>query len=304
MTAEEGAVRRNAGPNRKAARLTGGLLFLGASGLVGLLTGGDRGLTPGQPHLARVDIEGPILQAEPMVQLLERARERPGVKGVLLRIDSPGGGVGASQALYEAVRRLAADKPVAVSMGSMAASGGYMAAIAGDRVFALESTLTGSIGVIMMSSGVYPLLDKIGIEPRIIKSGKLKDAGTPLREMTEADRAYLQSLVDELHGQFVELVAEERGLSADVVRRLADGRVFSGRQAQTNGLVDAIGDRQAAESWVRQQAGVGPTVPIKELEPPRDWWESLAPRGMVRWSEWVLGPEPRFLYGHPAAMAP
>jgi len=301
MKAEEASVRWNAVKNRKAAWLTGGLLFLVASGLVGILSG-DRGMAVGQAHLARVDLQGPILQAEPMVELLDQAREQRSIKGVLLRVDSPGGGVGASQAIYEAVRRLAAEKPVAVSMGAMAASGGYMAAVGGDRVFALDSTLTGSIGVIMMSSGIYPLLDKIGVEPRIIKSGKLKDAGTPLREMTESDRAYLQSMVDELHDQFVGLVAEERGLAEDKVRQLADGRVYSGRQAADNGLVDALGDRQAAESWLREKAGLGPQAPVQELRPPKDWWEPFAPESFARWTQWLVGPEPRFFYGHPAAM--
>lgn len=302
MTAEDDRVRRLAGYNWKAAWLTGGLLFLIASGLVGILAGGD--ISTGQPHLARVDLKGPILDAEPMVELLDRARERDGVEGVLLRVDSPGGGVGASEAIYQAVRRLAAEKPVAVSMGSVAASGGYMAALGGDRVFALDSTMTGSIGVIMLSSGVYPLLDKIGIEPRIIKSGKLKDAGTPLREMSEADRAYLQGMVDELHQQFVAVVVEERGLNPEEVRRLADGRVFSGRQARARGLVDALGDLHAAEKWLREEAEVGSQAPVRELHPPRDWWESVVPSSWARWVGWVTAPEPRFLYGRPAALVP
>jgi protease-4 len=156
----------------------------------------------------------------------------------------------------------------------------------------------------MMSSGIYPLLDKIGVVPRIIKSGELKDAGTPLREMSDADRAYLQSMVDELHSQFVQLVAEERGLAPETVRPLADGRVFSGQQAKANGLVDALGDRHAAEQWLRQKAGVGAEAPLRELRPPQDWWRSLAPEGAVRWAQWLLAPEPRFGYALPTAMHP
>jgi len=303
MKTERGPEGRSSSYNRKAAWLTGGLLFLIASGVVGILTGGDRGVVAGQPHLARVDIEGPILQAEPVKELLEKARQRKGAKGVLLRVDSPGGGVGASQALYEAVERLSAEKPVAVSIGSMGASGGYMAALGGDRLFALDSTLAGSIGVIMMSSGVYPLLEDIGIEPRIIKSGELKDAGTPLREMTEDDRAYLQSLVDELHDQFVTMVAEERDLTESKVRELADGRLFSGRQAAANGLVDAVGGKAAAEAWLREETGVSAGVPMEELEQPPEWLESALPVGMVRWTGWLMAPEPRFRYQHPGAVA-
>ena len=294
MTAEALSAYRRKG-QKKAAWLTGGLLFLIASGLVGLFSGKE-GLAPAGGHLARIDIKGPILAAEPTVELIEEARESGSVKGVLLRIDSPGGGVGASEALYEAVRRLAAEKPVGVSMGSVAASGGYMAALAGDRVFALDSTLTGSIGVIMMSSGIYPLLDRIGIEPRIIKSGKLKDAGTPLREMSESDRAYLQSVVDELHAQFVRLVAREREMKPSRVRDLADGRVYSGRQAVANGLVDALGGRAACEKWLREQADLGPGAPINELHPPRDWLKDLVPASLARWWGRLASPGPKYLY--------
>ncbi len=294
MTANNGAAARRKW-DKKAAWLTGGLLFLVASGLIGIFSG-EGTLKPRPPHLARVDLEGPILTTEPVQGLLAKAREDDAVKGVLLRIDSPGGGVGASQGIYEAVRRLAAKKPVAVSMGGVAASGGYMAALGADRIFALESTLTGSIGVIMMSSGIYPLLDKIGVEPRIIKSGKYKDAGTPLREMSESDRAYLQSMVDELHSQFTGLVAQEREMDPARVRDLADGRVFSGRQARSNGLVDALGDLAAVEKWLREEAELGPEAPLRELRPPRPWLRYLVPASLARWWGWHLGPGPRYLY--------
>lgn len=282
----------------KAAWLTGGLLFLLASGLVGLLGEGE-GLGTQQASLARIDVEGPILGSDPLVELLGEAREKEDVKGVLLRVSSPGGGVGASQAVYEAVRRLSEEKPVAVAMGDVAASGGYMVALGGDRVFALDSTLTGSIGVIMMSTGIYPVLERIGVEPRIIKSGELKDAGTPLREMDERDRAYLQSVVDALHAQFVELVAQEQDLSEDRVRQLADGRVYTGRQASQNGLVDQLGGHPAAEEWLREESGVGPEAQVKELKPAPDWWQALTTEALVRWYQWLVTPGPRYLYQSP-----
>jgi len=294
MTANDRPSRRRR-LNKKAAWVTGGLLFLIAFGLMGVITGGPS--VPGsKSHLARVNLEGPILSAEPTVDLLRKARERDSIRGVLLRVDSPGGGVGASEALYKAVKRLSAEKPLAVSMGAMAASGGYMTALGGDRIFALDSTLTGSIGVIMVSSGIYPLLDKIGVEPRIIKSGEFKDAGTPLREMSESDRAYLQSTVDELHDQFAGLVAERRGLSRGQVDKLADGRVFSGRQAVENGLVDAVGGLPEAEEWLRKKAGLPDDAPVQELKPPREWFGELVPAGWASWISLRLSPKPQYLY--------
>lgn len=298
MKTDEEAEPRRSRHSTKAAWLTGGLLFLIASGLVGIVSGGGQ-IGVSQPHLARIDVDGPILKSEPLVELLDDAREKEEVRGVVLRINSPGGGVGASQAIYEAVDRLAGEKPVAVSMGGVAASGGYMVALGGDRIFALDSTLTGSIGVIMMSTGVYPVMERIGIEPRIIKSGRFKDAGSPFREMGERDRAYLQSLVDRLHRQFVDLVVQERKIGRAKAEDLADGRVFTGQQAEAEGLIDSLGGYQAAEAWVRTEADVGPEVPVKELRPPRDWWQALAPDALVRWSLWLLSPEPRFLYRSP-----
>ncbi|HKJ87289.1 MAG TPA: signal peptide peptidase SppA [Gammaproteobacteria bacterium] len=292
MTADNRSVRRPFSDS-KAAWLTGGLLFLIVSGLIGLFSGG--GIAQ-QPHIAKVDITGPIVNAEPTVDLLDKARDASSVRGVLLRVDSPGGGVGASEAIFRAVRRLAREKPVAVSMGGLAASGGYMVSLGGDRIFALDSTLTGSIGVIMMSTGIYPVLDKIGVVPRIIKSGKFKDSGTPFRKMNGADRDYLQSMVDELYGQFVHRVAKSRGLKVDKVRPLADGRVFSGKQAVSLGLVDAIGTQQDAENWVRKEAGLGPDAPVEDLQPPEGWLDELMPASMAAWLRMGLSPGTRFLY--------
>ncbi len=279
--------------NRKTAWVIGGLLFLVASGLVGVWTG-KGGFA--EARLARIDIEGPILSAKPTVDLLERVQENEAIKGALLRIESPGGGVGASEEIYGAVRRLAESKPVAVSMGSVAASGGYLVALGGDRLFALDSTLTGSIGVIMISSNLEPLLDKIGIEPRIIKSGPYKDAGTPFREMSKKDRAYLQSVVDELYQNFVKVVAKERPLDREAVRKLADGRVYSGRQAYKEGLVDALGNLHTSEHWLRKEAGVGKEVPLQELFPADQWLRRWFSMSWIRWFISTVRPRPQYFY--------
>ena len=278
----------------KAAWLTGGLLFLLASGIVGLL--GGKSMAPSSAHIARIDIDGPIMEAEPTVRLLDRAREEADAKAVLLRINSPGGGVGASEAIYQAVDRLAEEKPVAVSMGSTAASGGYMAALGGDRIFALNASMTGSIGVILMTGQIHELMKQIGVDFRIIKSGAYKDAGTPFKEMGEKDRQYLQSMVDQLHGQFTDIVAAERDMDPEAVQEVADGRAFTGERARELGLVDAIGDREAALDWLRQQEGLTSDTPVEHLRPERQWLEGVFPQGMVRLWSWLADPHPRFLY--------
>lgn len=278
----------------KAAWLTGGLLFLVASGLVGLM--GGESMSPSSDHIARIDINGPIMEAEPTVRLLDQAREQAEAKAVLLRINSPGGGVGASEAIYQAVDRLAQDKPVAVSMGATAASGGYMAALGGDRIFALSSSMTGSIGVILVTSQVHDLMKRIGVDFRIIKSGPYKDAGTPFKEMGQKDRAYLQSMVDQLHGQFSEIVAAERDMDPEAVQEVADGRAFTGERAKKLGLVDAIGGREAALDWLREQAGLSAQAPVEHLRPDRPWLEEVFPRSMVRLWGQLADPRPRFLY--------
>jgi protease-4 len=279
----------------KAAWLTGGLLFLVASGLVGIMGGGSD-IGPRSGHIARIDIQGPIMEAEPTVELLEQARESDDTEAVLLRINSPGGGVGASEAIYEAVSRLAEDKPVAVSMGATAASGGYMAALGADRIYALNASMTGSIGVILVSSEIHGLMDKVGVDFRILKSGQYKDAGTPFRKMDEADRQYLQSLIDRLHGQFTRLVVDERGLGAEKVAEVADGRAFTGERARELGLIDAIGDRRAALRWLRKKADVDADTPVEQLKPPRRWMQRLLPEGLTRLWNRMVSPGPKFLY--------
>jgi len=207
-------------------------------------------------HIGVIKVEGMILDSSKTIEQLVAFHEDDNVKAIVLRIDSPGGGVGPSQEIHDEVLRIDADKPVVVSMGAVAASGGYYIAAPARRIFANPGTLTGSIGVIMEFTNFQELLEKIGLSSQVIKSGKHKDIGSPVRTMTEEDRALLQALIDDVHSQFVESVAAGRKLDVQKVRTLADGRVYTGRQARDLGLVDELGSLEAAVRYAGQLVGI------------------------------------------------
>ncbi|HME46069.1 MAG TPA: signal peptide peptidase SppA [Syntrophorhabdales bacterium] len=189
-----------------------------------------------------VEIEGVISESRQTMEEIVRFKEDPSIKGVILRINSPGGSVGPTQEIYREVVKLKAKKKVFVSMGSVCASGGYYIAAAGEKVYANPSTITGSIGVIMQSVILEELLKKIGVKSNTIKAGELKDAGTPFREMTPEERAYLDGIVKNIHEQFIKDVAAGRKMDFEKVKTMADGRIYTGLQAKDLGLVDSIGN--------------------------------------------------------------
>ena len=197
--------------------------------------------TAGGRKIGVVEIEGTITDMKEAMEDVVKFKEDDSIKGVILRINSPGGAVGPTQEIYSEIKKLKNTKKVYVSMGSVCASGGYYIAVTGDKVYASPSTITGSIGVIMQQTVVEDLMKKIGIEANTIKSGALKDTGTPFRKMTEDERKYLQSIIDNIYGQFVKDVAEGRKLPIEKVRQLADGRIYTGLQAKDAGLIDNIG---------------------------------------------------------------
>ncbi len=196
--------------------------------------------------VAVLPITGLIADSDATIEQLKKFAKDDSVKAIVLRINSPGGGVGPSQEIYSEVRKLKDKKPVVTSMGAVAASGGYYIACGSRKIYANPGTITGSIGVIMQFVNVKDLIEKIGIRGVVVKSGALKDAGSPLREMTPDERQYLQSVIDNVHGQFVHAVADGRKLDVEAVRKIADGRVFTGEQAKALGLVDALGDQEDA----------------------------------------------------------
>ena len=201
----------------------------------------------GGERIGLIRIEGVILDSKETLEELDDFAKNPSIKAILLRINSPGGGVVPSQEIYEKVRKIRdRGKKVVVSMGSIAASGGYYIAAASDKIVANPGTLTGSIGVIMELANVEGLLQKIGVQSVVIKSGKHKDIASPFRKMTEEERELIQSVLDDVHDQFIEAVAKGRALRLSEVRALADGRIFTGRQAKEKGLVDELGGLQDA----------------------------------------------------------
>lgn len=203
-----------------------------------------------------IEVTGVIAASKDIIEQLVDFRDDDGVKAIVLRIDSPGGGVGPSQEIYEEVRKAVAVKPVVVSMGSVAASGGYYIAVPARRILANPGSITGSIGVIMEFTNFQELLQKIGLRSDVIKSGEHKDIGSPIRPMSDSDRKILQSLIDDVHSQFIDAVAEGRKLEPDTVRSLADGRIFTGRQALAAGLVDELGNLQDAVDVAAKLAGI------------------------------------------------
>jgi len=211
-----------------------------------------------EDRIALIRVEGVILDSQTTVGELKRFSENPSVKAIVLRIDSPGGGVVPSQEIHDAVKRARNknNKAVIASMGSVAASGGYYIAAASDRIVANPGTLTGSIGVIMETANVEGLLHKIGVEGVVIKSGKYKDVGSPLRKMSEEERGLLQAVMDDVHKQFIEAVAEGRAIELADAQALADGRIFTGRQAKEAKLVDELGDLEDAIQLAADVAGI------------------------------------------------
>ncbi|MDR4495224.1 MAG: signal peptide peptidase SppA [Nitrospirales bacterium] len=233
--------------------LMGGLVlfFVGKSVIPELLLAS-------QEKVAIVRVEGPILDSLETVNELKMFAEDPTVRAIVVRIDSPGGGVAPSQEIYNAVKRVRKEnnKTVVASMGTVAASGGYYIAVATDRILANPGTLTGSIGVIMQMANFQELLEKVGVKNIVVKTGKFKDIGSPFRTMQEEDRRLLQSVMDDVHRQFIEAVADGRSMDSSEVEQLADGRVFTGRQAKSILLVDEIGDLQDAIRLAGELGGI------------------------------------------------
>jgi protease-4 len=207
--------------------------------------------------IGEVRVEGPIMDAESIVRQLQLLREDRSIAGVILRIDSPGGATAPSQEIYNAVWQYrSGEKPLIVSMGNVAASGGYYIASPARRIFAASGTLTGSIGVIMTIPLFKELSKKIGIEMQTFKAGDYKDIASPYRSMTPAEKKMIQALLDDTHEQFIGDVARARSLDVDSLRLIADGRIFTGRQAVAVHLVDTLGGYEAALSYLRSITGV------------------------------------------------
>ena len=258
-----------------------GVLLVLFAGLLGGTGGaGETGFfgRGGGQRVGLVEIEGPIISSSSIVKQLKHYGKDSSVPALVLRVNSPGGGVAATQEIYQEILKLREEgKWVVASLGSVAASGGYYVAVAADTIVANPGTVTGSIGVIIGLYNFEGLLRKIGLDVNIIKSGKYKDVGSPSRPMLPEEREMLQGVTDDTYGQFVDAIVEGRSLDREAILKLADGRIFTGRQAKSFGLVDLLGTYEDAISVAGEMSGLGrkPDT-VKEAKP--DWWESILDR--------------------------
>jgi protease-4 len=207
-------------------------------------------------RVAIVNVKGIIAESKSIIDELKQYRKDSSIKAIVLRVDSPGGAVVPSQEIYEEIKRTIKSKPVVVSMGSVAASGGYYISCPASKIVANQGTLTGSIGVLIEIPNIKGLLDKIGVKAEVIKSGKYKDITSPFKTLQSDEKEVLQNLIDDVHKQFINAVAEGRKIPYDKVQKIADGRVFTGLKAKELGLVDEIGDLDAAIKIAAKLGGI------------------------------------------------
>jgi len=243
------------------------MLASGGSTQMGKIGNFGGGAEVDSDHIARLNIEGIILEDRWRDALIDELKDDQKVQGVVVYINSPGGAVVGGENLYRNLRSLAQEKPVVAVMGSLAASAGYMTAISAERIYAREGTLTGSIGVLFESTEVTGLLDKMGVKSELVKSAPLKAQPNPMEPFTHEGRAAIKSVVMDMYDMFVDMVAERRNMPREQVLVLADGRIYTGRQALKNGLVDAIGGEKEAVIWMETEKGVAPNLPVVEAKP-------------------------------------
>ena len=257
------------GSERKKSPLAKKLFFFALIllALVGILSITSEWVQQGTKNrIGIVDISGLITDSQYITNQVKKFRQDKRIRGIILRINSPGGTVGPSQEIYdEVLKTRESGKTIYASMGALAASGGYYIASAAEKIFANPGTLTGSIGVIMAFSNAKGLMEKIGLQPEIVKAGAYKDIGSPARAMTQKERNLLQNVVTDVHQQFIEAVASGREVSVAEVTKIADGRILTGRQAYSLNLVDQMGGLQVSIDQIAHKVGIiGPPKIIKE----------------------------------------
>ncbi len=230
-------------------------------------------ISPSDGNVGVVELTGVIVSSKNIIEEIKKFRNNSSIRAIVLRVDSPGGGVGPSQEIYREIVKTKKIKKVIASFGSVAASGGYYAASASSGIMADPGTITGSIGVIMEYANFQEIMKKIGLAPVVIKSGKFKDIGSPVRPIKDEEMKILQNVADEIHLQFIRDVAKGRGLKADEVAKLADGRIYTGEKAVTLGLVDKLGNLDDAIEWAGKMGGV--RGKIKAVYPEKDGINSL-----------------------------
>jgi protease-4 len=222
-------------------------------------------VTESRDHVARISVRGVIVEDRKRIKAIERVARDASAKALIVAINSPGGTVVGGQSLFKQLRAVAAKKPVVTVMGTLGTSGGYMVAIGADRVFARPGTITGSIGVILQTTDLTGMLEKLGIKPVSIKSDPLKAVPSPFEPLSKEGRAAAQAVVSDTHRQFLDMVADRRGLTPENVRKLGDGRIYTGSQALANGLIDALGGEKEARDWLAEQHEISADLPVREV---------------------------------------
>ena len=249
-------------------------IFVLLAYFLGIFTG-KRSL-PLADSVGVLNLEGVLRSSQEFARQAEEFGRDDGIKAVVVRIDSPGGGVAASQEIYASLAELKKKKKVVVSMGSVAASGGYLVACAADKIVANPGTITGSISAIMHFANAESLMEKIGLKSSVVKSGKFKDIGSPVRPMTAEEQALIQELVDDTYDQLLEVISRDRKIPREALKQLADGRVFTGRQAQKLRLVDDLGDMGHAVRMAGKLAGIkGTPELVYPTKKKATYWELL-----------------------------
>ncbi|MBZ9981005.1 MULTISPECIES: signal peptide peptidase SppA [unclassified Mesorhizobium] len=239
-------------------------------------------------HIAKVRIEGTITEDDELIERLEAIRKSPKVKGVILAIDSPGGTTVGGESIYEEVRKLTADKPVAAEVGTLAASAGYMIASATDHIVARKTSIVGSIGVLIQYPDVSGLMDKLGVKLEEVKSSPLKASPSPFKPTNEDERAMVRKLILDSYDWFVGIVAERRKMTREQALALADGSIFTGRQGVANGLIDAVGGETEAIDWLVTK-GVDSKLKVVEWKDTERRGGFLFSKAMVRTIAGALG---------------
>jgi protease-4 len=244
-------------------------------------------------HIARLSISGLIAEDRDRDEAVEKLIKDDRVKALIVRINSPGGTTAGSEALFQQLRRASERKPVVATIGTLGASGGYIVALAADRVFARETSLTGSIGVLMQTAEVSGLLDKLGVTSEVLTTGKLKGEPSMVRPLSSEGRTALNELLQDSYRWFVGLVKTRRDLPQEEAERLADGRVFTGRQAIAAKLIDAIGGEREARTWLTKERGIAESLPVHDVKIERDdesWLRSTTSTALGAFGK-VLLPE-------------
>jgi protease IV len=279
------------------------IAFLGVAAalVIGIFLAVGRDAIPelAGPQIARVTISGFISDDRDQLALLTKLAKTPEVSAVLIDINSTGGATAGGEALYEGLRKLAAAKPTVATIGTFGASAAYMAAIATDHVVARRTSLTGSIGVLFEFPEVSELMKTIGVSVNEIKSAPLKAEPSPFRPPSDEAKAVIESIVHDSYDWFVDIVAERRGLARPDALTLADGRVFSGRQALAANLIDEIGGEDAAIAWLASAKGVNAKLPIKDWAPKKDGVGGIfsSADAIALWLAQRVGIAPNFLRG-------